>query len=85
MTDVERENMENEMRACKQLLTNSDYSILKSVEDLFSCTDVAGLLSFLTNIHETIKSIIESRVAWRKRINEIEEQMKKGGGGDDMA
>lgn len=62
MTDMERQNIENEIAICKQQLTNTDYKALKHAEGAME--DVEW---------EPTKT---AREEWRKRINELEAEIK---------
>lgn len=56
---MDREFYESEIRACKQLLQNTDYIALKIAEGAATTEEYAETLA--------------KRVEWRARINEIEE------------
>ncbi|HJH78953.1 MAG TPA: hypothetical protein OIM07_04595 [Clostridiales bacterium] len=75
-------NALGEITALKSLLADSDYSILKTLEGLLSCTSATGIIAFLKNVTADIKDIATKRAEWRARINELEEQfpdLAKGG------
>jgi hypothetical protein len=56
---MDREFYESEIRACKQLLGNTDYVALKIAEGAATTEEYAETLA--------------KRAEWRVRINEIEE------------
>lgn len=64
MTEMERQNIENEIATYKQMLTNTDYRALKHAEG--ELTD------------EEYAETKEKRKAWRSHINELEEQLAQG-------
>ena len=71
-------NALGEITALKSLLADSDYSILKTLEGLLSCTSATGIIAFLKDVTADIKDIATRRA----RINELEEQfpdLAKGG------
>lgn len=68
MTEMERQNIENEIAVYKQMLTNTDYRTLKHAEG--ELTD------------EEYAATKENRKAWRTRINELEEQLAQDGAGE---
>ena len=75
-------NALGEITALKSLLADSDYSILKTLEGLLSCTSATGIIAFLKDVTADIKDIATKRAEWRARINELEEQfpdLTKGG------
>lgn len=75
-------NALGEITALKSLLSDSDYSILKTLEGLLSCTSATGIIAFLKDVTADIKDIATKRAEWRARINELEEQfpdLAKGG------
>lgn len=75
-------NALGEITALKSLLADSDYSILKTLEGLLSCTSATGIIAFLKDVTADIKDIATKRAEWRARINELEEQipdLAKGG------
>ena len=61
----ENNEIQGEINALKQLLSNSDYQAIKHSEGEMS--------------EEKYAPIREKRAAWRKRINELEEQISKEG------
>lgn len=67
-------NALGEITALKSLLADSDYSILKTLEGLLSCTSATGIIAFLKDVTADIKDIATKRAEWRARINELEEQ-----------
>ena len=58
----EHDEIQGEINALKQLLSNSDYQAIKHSEGELSAAEFAP--------------IREKRAAWRKRINELEAQLE---------
>lgn len=67
-----RQEIQGEITACKQLLADSDYSILKSLEGLLTCTSATGMIAHLKELAEEIFALKLKRQAWRDKINEME-------------
>lgn len=65
MTDIERQNIDNDINMYKQLLTNTDYRALKYAE---------GSLS-----EEEFAETKANRAEWRAKINELQEQLAADG------
>lgn len=76
-------NALGEITALKSLLADSDYSILKTLEGLLSCTSATGIIAFLKDVTADIKDIATKRTEWRARINELEEQFPDLANGGD--
>ena len=75
-------NALGEITALKSLLADSDYSILKTLEGLLSCTSATGIIAFLKDVTADIKDIATKRAEWRARINEPDDpfpDLAKGG------
>ena len=60
---MDREFYESEIRACKQLLQNTDYIALKIAEGVATTEEYTELLA--------------KRAEWRVRINELEELLEQ--------
>ena len=60
---MDREFYESEIRACKQLLQNTDYIALKIAEGASTTEEYTELLA--------------KRAEWRVRINELEELLEQ--------
>lgn len=65
MTEMERQNIENEINVCVQLLTNTDYKALKHADGAITDEEYA-----------TTKA---ERQEWRDRINELQKQLETAG------
>lgn len=69
---MKRTEIEGEINGCKNILDNTDYQILRAIEDIFAADGVAELLSALANAGKEIAKTIKLRKQCRARINELE-------------
>lgn len=79
---TEREQVENEIRALKSLLADTDYTSYKLIEDLVNTLQDSSPTTLLLNLNSWLKDavskygeIIRVRAAWREKINMLESQM----------
>lgn len=72
-----RDDMQAEINACKSLLNDTDYNVLKIAEGLFACDSAIDLIAYLKGIGEDIRQTIAKRTQWRATINALEEQLKQ--------
>ena len=70
-----RQEIIGEIEACKLLLNDSDYSILKTLEGMIACTSATGILTYLKEITDELRTLKDKRQAWRDRINDLEAQL----------
>lgn len=70
-----RNHIEGEIRALKNLLAETDYKILKSLEGIFDCTSATGIISFLKGLSDDIRQAAADRADWRKKINDFEAEL----------
>lgn len=82
ISNMTREQMEAEIRACKALLAESDYAVIKALEGICDCTSATGIITFLKTITTEVKAIITKRIEYRTTINALEERLKATQGGD---
>lgn len=68
MEKLNRQNIENEIAICMQMLANTDYKALKHADGAITDDDYA-----------TTKA---ERQAWRDRINELQKQLETAGDED---
>lgn len=69
-----REQIENEITALKMLLSDTDYQVTKYAEGLTACSTQKEENAFREAFMAQYGDIIASRVQWRQRINELEEE-----------
>lgn len=74
-----RADLMGEIAACKNLLAESDYNMLKIVEKLTEATSATGLISLLKSFATDFKSVVENRAAWRETINACEAKLAEMG------
>ncbi len=72
-----RQEILGEITACKQLLADSDYSILKSLEGLLTCTSATGMISYLKDLTDELFALKARRQEWRDKINDLEKQLEE--------
>lgn len=73
------EEILGEINACKQLLADSDYTIIKTIEGLLSCTSAIDMIAYLKGIADDVMALKDKRQAWRDTINRLEEQLEQEG------
>lgn len=70
-----RQEIIGEIEACKLLLNDSDYSIIKTLEGMIACTSATGIITYLKEITDELRTLKDKRQAWRDRINDLEAQL----------
>lgn len=70
-----RQEIIGEIEACKLLLNDSDYSIIKTLEGMIACTSATGIITYLKEITDELRTLKDKRQAWRDRINELEAKL----------
>lgn len=79
--DEKRERIVAEINALKSLLSDSDYQLLKMVENLAGCTSILEILAVFKSFLSDFGELVNSRKTWRENINLLEaelEQMDEG-------
>ena len=74
MTD---DQLRAEIIACKNLLNESDHTIIQTLEGICDCTTATGIINFLKSITATVREKIVERRAWRNTIHECEEELAR--------
>ena len=69
---MERAEIEGEINGCKNILDQTDYQILRAIEDIFAAEGITELLNALANAGNAIANTIKLRKQSRARINELE-------------
>ena len=64
-----------EITALKMLLRDTDYNVTKYAEGLTACTTQKQIEAYRAAFMAEHGEIINKRVAWRERINELEEEL----------
>lgn len=63
------------INACKSLLADSDYQLIKIVEGMLSCKSIAELLAWFATSLTACGALIENRIKWRAAINAAEAEI----------
>lgn len=75
--DEKRERITAEITALKSLLAESDYQLIKMLENLAGCTSILDIMavfkSFLTDFGE----LVNDRKTWRENINTLEAELEQ--------
>lgn len=64
-----------EITALKMLLRDTDYEVTKYAEGLTACTTQKEIQAYRAEFMAEHGELIESRKAWRARINELEAEL----------
>lgn len=71
----QRMKIESEINACKSLLKDSDYQIIKLVENMTDCTTIAGLVKLFAEFIAEFGELKKKRREWRATINRLEDEL----------
>lgn len=71
-----RQEIQGEITACKQLLADSDYSILKTLEGLLSCTSATSMIAYLKELTSDLIDLVKRRQTWRDTVNDLEAKLE---------
>ncbi len=77
MNENRKNYIEGEINALKSLLRNSDYQLMKLVENLTDCTNITGLVACFKAFLEGFGELVKSRRAWRASINTLEAELEE--------
>ncbi len=72
----EQDQIIAEITALKMLLRDTDYKVTTYAEGLTACTTQRQIEAYREEFMAKYGAIIQSRVAWRARINELEEELE---------
>ena len=75
--DEKRERIVAEITALKSLLTDSDYQLLKMVENLAGCTSILEILAVFKSFLSDFGDLVNDRKFWRENINLLEAELEK--------
>ena len=70
-----RNDLMGEIMACKSLLNESDYQLMKMLESLTDCTTATGLIKVLASFRDEFKELVANRIKWRATVNECEKAL----------
>lgn len=74
---MNREQLNGEIVALKSLLQDSDYQLIKLIENLAGCTSIIEILAAFKSFLAEFGELVNSRKAWREKINLIEAELEK--------
>ena len=77
--DEKRERIVAEINALKSLLSDSDYQLLKMVENLAGCTSIIEILAVFKSFLSDFGDLVNSRKTWRENINLLEAELEQLG------
>lgn len=77
--DEKKERIVAEINALKSLLSDSDYQLLKMVENLAGCTSILEILAVFKSFLSDFGELVNSRKTWRENINLLEAELEKLG------
>jgi len=63
------------LNACKSLLSETDYLLIKAVEDMVTCETIEELLEVFKSVKEEHGNAISDRKMWRSDINAAQTQI----------
>ncbi len=75
--DEKRERIVAEINALKSLLSDSDYQLLKMVENLAGCTSILEILAVFKSFLSDFGDLVNSRKTWRENINLLEAELEQ--------
>lgn len=78
-----KNEMQGEINACKSLLADSDYIILKSLEKLVNCTTIVDVIDCIKGIGEQALEMSRKRQQWRDTINAMEAALEGQADGEE--
>ena len=61
--------LENEIRACQRVLSDSDSQILGALEGLLNCTTATAVTNYLKAVPASVKETLAYRAMIRERMN----------------
>lgn len=67
-----KSEIRGEITACKSLLADSDYTIIKALESLLACTSIEDFLAIIKGVAADVVALKTKRQKWRAKINEME-------------
>lgn len=73
--DEKRTFLQGEINARKSLLTDSDYQMLKLVENMADCTSITGLVNLFRQFLVDFGELVANRRKWREEINALEDEL----------
>ena len=75
--------LENEIRACKIVLSESDGQIVAALEGLLKCTTATAVTNYLKAIPESVKTLANYREGIRARMEAMQAALDGEDGEDE--
>lgn len=75
--------LEIEIRACKNVLSETDGPIVAALEGLLSCTTATAIANYLKALPDETKNLVAYRGDIRQRMNEMQDILDNGYTGGD--
>lgn len=70
-----RQELQGEITACKSMLADTDYTIIKTLEGMLACTSTQDFVNFAMSTTKELLELKDKRQTWRNTINEMEAQL----------
>lgn len=74
---MKRNQIMGEITALKSLLQDSDYQLIKLIENLAGCTSIIEILATFKSFLAEFGELVNSRKNWREKINLLEAELEK--------
>lgn len=74
---MKRNQIMGEITALKSLLQDSDYQLIKLIENLAGCTSIIEILATFKLFLAEFGELVNSRKNWREKINRLEAELEK--------
>lgn len=74
---MKRNQIMGEITALKSLLQDSDYQLIKLIENLAGCTSIIEILATFKSFLAEFGELVSSRKTWRENINLLEAELEK--------
>ena len=79
------EELEREIRACRDVLSDTTEKIVSALEGIVNCTSATGIIAFLKSITGDVIQTVAYRVSIRQQMNDMQEALDARGGGGNEA
>lgn len=77
MDDEKRNEINGEITALKSLLQDTDYQLIKMLENLAGCTSIIDILATFKTFLTEFGELVNNRKTWRENINLLEAELEK--------
>ena len=72
-----RNQIRGEITALKSLLQDSDYQLIKMLENLAGCTSILEILAVFKDFITNFGDLVKDRKKWREDINLLEAELEQ--------